>query len=86
MDQQAQAAPTAEPRHGPRLYTQADVSARCRLSRSHLYNLMDRGQFPAPVLRLGPKFTRWAAHEVDEWARDPQGWIDRNAPAAQGAA
>lgn len=63
----------------PRLYTQADVSERCRLSRSHLYSLLARRQFPAPALRLGPKFTRWSSADVDEWVRDPQGWIDRHA-------
>lgn len=70
----------------PALYAQTDITARCRLSRSHIYNLVERGLFPKPAVRIGPKFTRWAAHEVDEWARDPQGWIDRNAPITQGAA
>lgn len=68
-----------------RLYTQADVSTRCRLSRSHLYNLMDRGQFPRPAVRLGPKFTRWAAIDVDDWVRDPQGWIERHAQTGAAA-
>ncbi len=71
---------------GPRLYSQPDVTARCRVSRSQIYNLMQRGQFPQPVLRLGPKFTRWSASDVDAWASDPARWIARHAEAVEGVA
>lgn len=84
MDQHAQA--TAQPiaQAGPRLYTQADVSERCRLSRSHIYNLMQRGKFPQPAVRMGTRFTRWAACDVDGWIADPQGWIEAHSQASEG--
>ena len=42
------------------LYAQPDILSRGRFSKSHLYNLMARGHFPQPVLRMGPRFTRWS--------------------------
>jgi len=50
-------------------------------SRSHVNNLVRRGQFPPPAVRLGPRFTRWRAADVAAYLADPQGWID----AARGA-
>ena len=61
------------------LYSQPDILARGRFSKSHLYNLMARGQFPRPSLRCGPRFTRWSAADVDGWLADPQGWIATHA-------
>lgn len=63
------------------LYAQPDILARGRFSKSHLYNLMARGQFPQPCLVCGPRFTRWSAADVDVWLADPQGWMAANAPA-----
>lgn len=59
----------------PALYSQRDILACGKFSKSHLYNLMARGQFPQPALRCGPRFTRWKASDVQEWLTDPQGWI-----------
>ena len=78
MDNQTPAKPT------PSLYTQADITARGRISKSHLYNLMARGQFPQPALRCGPRFTRWAAADVDAWFVGPQAYIDANGTKGQG--
>jgi predicted DNA-binding transcriptional regulator AlpA len=61
------------------LYAQPDILARGKFSKSHLYNLMARGQFPQPSLRCGPRFTRWSAADVDGWLADPQGWITAHA-------
>ena len=61
------------------LYTQNDITTRCRFSKSHLFNLIKRGHFPAAALRCGPRFTRWKASDVQAWLSDPQGWIDANA-------
>lgn len=61
------------------LYAQPDILTRGKFSKSHLYNLMARGQFPQPALRCGPRFTRWSAAEVDAWLSDPQGWITAHA-------
>lgn len=61
------------------LYAQPDILTRGKFSKSHLYNLMARGQFPQPALRCGPRFTRWSAADVDAWLSDPQGWITAHA-------
>jgi predicted DNA-binding transcriptional regulator AlpA len=47
-------------------------------SKSHIYNLIKRGKFPAPAIRCGPRFTRWRASDVLAWASDPQAYIDAN--------
>lgn len=56
------------------LYALPDILARGKFSKSHVYNLMARGQFPQPVLRMGPRFTRWGM-DVDNWFADPAAWI-----------
>lgn len=61
------------------LYTQTDITTRCRFSKSHLYNLIERGHFPPAALRCGPRFTRWKACDVQAWLADPQGWIAAHA-------
>lgn len=66
-------------------YALPDITSRGRFSRSHLYNLLARGQFPQPKLRL-TRFTRWSAAEVDAWMADPQGWMAANEPATSGEA
>lgn len=63
------------------LYSQPDITARGRFSKSHLYAMIARGQFPAPALRCGPRFTRWTAADVDAWFADPSGWIAAHAPS-----
>lgn len=60
------------------LLTQADISAKCALSKSFLYVLVARGAFPAPAVRMGSRFTRWSAVDVNNWLADPQGWATRN--------
>lgn len=61
------------------LYAQPDILSRGRFSKSHLYNLMDRGHFPKPCLVMGPRFTRWSAQDVDAWMLSPAAWIAANA-------
>ena len=63
----------------PALYALPDILERGKFSKSHLYNLMDRGHFPKPCLVMGPRFTRWGT-QVDSWFADPQAWIAANAP------
>ncbi len=53
----------------------AEILNRGKFSKSHLYNLLKGRQFPEPVLRVGPRFTRWSAAEVDAWFADPVGWL-----------
>lgn len=52
-----------------------DILERGKFSKSHLYNLMARGHFPQPTLRMGPRFTRWSAASVDQFFSDPAKWI-----------
>lgn len=71
----------ASKQQGPALYTAGDILTLARVSKSHLYALVARGQFPEPAVRCGPRFTRWAARDVDEWLADPAGWMSSRAPA-----
>ena len=45
-----------------------DVEARVGLSRSTLYELMDRGSFPRPV-KLSAKRVGWLENEIAEWQK-----------------
>lgn len=42
------------------------VKAQSGLSRSHIYEQVQRGEFPAPV-RLGRRAVGWLQSEVDAW-------------------
>ena len=53
---------------GIRLLRRVEVLALCGLSKSALHRLVERGLFPAPV-PLGPRASRWVAHEVEAWVR-----------------
>ena len=46
-----------------------------KLSRAHLYSMLARSQFPQPAIRVGSRFTRWKACDVQAWLSDPEGWI-----------
>lgn len=63
------------------LYALPEILARGKFSKSHLYNLMARGQFPQPVLRMGPRFTRWGA-DVDLWFSDPSAYVAAHSKSA----
>ncbi|WP_030540315.1 AlpA family transcriptional regulator [Sphingobium sp. DC-2] len=43
-----------------------DVIARTALSRSYIYVLIGRNEFPAPR-NLGTRCSRWIESEVDAW-------------------
>lgn len=67
------------------LYSQPEITARGSFSKSHLYAMVARGHFPCPALRCGPRFTRWAASDVEAWFADPAGWIAAHAKQVEGA-
>ena len=49
------------------------VVHRTTLSRSHLYALMKKGQFPRPV-KLGTRSVGWRVEDVEAWiATRPEG-------------
>ena len=43
-----------------------DVAAKVGLSRSQIYVLADRGQFPKPIM-LSENRRGWVESEIDEW-------------------
>ena len=45
-----------------------EVEKRTGLTRSALYELMQRGEFPKPV-RISARAVAWPAHEVSDWIR-----------------
>jgi len=57
------------------LYRMEDLMRKGSFSKGYLYKLMARNQFPKPALVLGPKFTRWAAEECNQWFANPTLWI-----------
>lgn len=52
-----------------------EVCRATGVSRAHWYSLVREQRAPAPALRLGTRFTRWKASDVQAWLADPQGWI-----------
>ncbi len=46
-------------------------------SRSHVWALCQKRQFPQPI-RLGSRFSRWRSSEVRVWLAAPHKWVDSN--------
>ena len=46
-----------------------DVKARCALSKTTIYRLIESGLFPKPI-RLGPNSVGWIAEELEKWVAD----------------
>jgi predicted DNA-binding transcriptional regulator AlpA len=70
MDKQTQ--PPAETWLG--LMASKEIVTTVKISRAHLHALVREKRFPAPALRIGPRYTRWKASDVQAWLADPQGW------------
>lgn len=47
---------------------QPEVLRRTALSRSTLYELIGKGEFPKP-LKLGERINCWPEHEISAWQR-----------------
>jgi predicted DNA-binding transcriptional regulator AlpA len=60
----------------PRLLTVADITATCRFSKAHLYSMLKKQRFPEPAMRLGSRFVRWHASDVEAWAQNPLKWAE----------
>ncbi len=56
-----------------------DVCQRTGVSRAHWHSLVKDGLAPAPALRIGTRYTRWLASDIQSWLSDPQGWINSHA-------
>lgn len=52
-----------------RLLRMRDVTARCGVSRSTIYQLIAAGSFPAPV-KFGERVALWPESVVDAWIND----------------
>lgn len=48
------------------LLTIGETVQMARISRAHIYKLIEQGLFPRPV-KIGPKTARWRATEVVAW-------------------
>ena len=44
----------------------AAVTERTGLSKTYIYDMIRRGEFP-PSVRLAPRFAGWVEHEVESW-------------------
>lgn len=75
------AAANADAKQPMQLYRECDITSRGKFSKSHLYNMMARGEFPRQVLNR-KRFARWG-DEVDDWFSDPEAWIKANAQTGQ---
>lgn len=59
---------TASPPAPQRILRQKDVLPLTGLSKSHLWNLIERGEFPAPIrLAEGGRARGWLEHEIITW-------------------
>ena len=50
----------------PEIYRLPEVIAICGLSRSTIYEMIRRGEFPAPV-RLGVRAVGWRRSDIEAW-------------------
>jgi len=58
-----------------------EISRVCDLTRSRLEK---RGLFPKRV-RIGARKVAWRKTEIEEWARDPEGWAKRHSEQSERA-
>jgi prophage regulatory protein len=43
-----------------------EVLERCKLTRSTLYAMMERGEFPRPI-KLGERVNAWTSRQLEAW-------------------
>ncbi len=55
-----------QPRAFRQLLRLRQVQSTTGLSRSAIYDMASRGQFPSPI-KIGPRASAWVAAEVDAW-------------------
>lgn len=54
------------PTTGLKILRQKEVTEKTGLSKTSIYDLISRGEFPAPV-KLSKRSSGWFEHETDEW-------------------
>jgi predicted DNA-binding transcriptional regulator AlpA len=57
------------------------VCKTVNISRSYWDSLVKAGKAPAPALRIGSRYTRWLASDIQLWLSDPQRWANSNTGA-----
>ena len=67
-----------------RLLRRPEVEARTGLSRSSIYALMDRGEFPRPR-RIGQRAVAWDEATLERWLAAREIADPRDAPAPKRA-
>lgn len=55
-----------------------EIVETAKVSRAHWHSLVKTGKAPPPAIRIGPRYTRWRASDIQTWLSDPQAWIDAN--------
>lgn len=53
-----------------------DVLARIKVSRSTLYAMMERGQFPRPI-KVGDRLNGWTERQVEKWEEQLESSAER---------
>ena len=54
---------------GYRLLKIEEVLSLCAMSKSNLYKMIERGDFPRPV-SIGPRSVAWRQSDVASWLKD----------------
>lgn len=67
---------TNEPKPG--LMAAKDIVRELNISRAHLHSLVREHKFPAPAVRIPPRWTRWKSEDVKNWLNAPEAWIAAN--------
>ncbi len=52
-----------------RLVKREEVLSLCAISKSNLYKMIEREEFPRPV-RIGPRSVAWRQSDVATWLQD----------------
>ena len=52
-----------------RLVKREEVLSLCAISKSNLYKMIEREEFPRPV-RIGPRAVAWRQSDVTTWLKD----------------
>ena len=55
----------------PEIYRLPEVITICGLSRSTIYEMIGRGEFPAPV-KLGARAVGWRRSDIEAWLASRQ--------------
>lgn len=52
------------------LFRLKDVKAKTGISRSTIYRLMEKNEFPKPIHPFESRISAWVGSEIEEWVKD----------------